>query len=335
MNERKGKHIISASRRTDIPKFYSDWFMKRIQAGYCMVPNPLFPSKVYEVSLKPEDVLAIVFWSKDPSPMIHHLPTLNEQKFCYYFQFTLNNYGGDLEPCVPDLEQRINTFLTLSDSIGRDRVIWRYDPIIWSNKTQVDFHLDNLSWISRKLKGATERLVISFSDDYKKTELRLAKLKKERGYDFQPVPLNTPELLNPLLTGIKEIAKGSDLRVFSCAEDIDLAKYDIEKGSCIDAVLIKRISAKGEDKLAQQLSFDQVEDVSPKNTKENIKKDPNQRSACSCAISKDIGANNTCRHGCAYCYATSGTKEPSEYNKDHDSGWNSITRDYDRAKVVA
>lgn len=324
MNERKGKHIISASRRTDIPKFYSEWFRKRVQAGYCMVPNPLFPESFYEVLLKPENVLAIVFWSKDPKPLMPHLYILDQKGFCYYFQFTLNNYPKELEPCVPDLERRVDTFLELSGRLGRNRVIWRYDPIILSNKTGVDFHLENIEKISKKLKGATERLVISFIDDYKKTKARLDILKGDPGYVFSTDLFNT-DGFGELLKGIEKIAGGSGLKVFSCAEDIDLEKYNMEKSSCIDAELI--------EKIWPELLWDK--DFQKLQRNKNLKKDPNQRAACHCAASKDIGANNTCRHGCAYCYATSGTKEPGEYNKDHDSGWNSITRDYDRAKVVA
>jgi hypothetical protein len=324
MNGRKGKHIISASRRTDIPKFYGEWFMKRIKEGYCMVPNPLFPTKAYEVSLKPGDVLAIVFWSKDPKPLIPHLSVLDEKKFRYYFQLTLNNYDRELEPCVPDLERRVDTFLELSGRLGRDRVIWRYDPIILSNKTGVGFHLENVDKISHMLKGATERLVISFIDDYNKTKARLDRLKSDPGYDFSADPLSA-DGLDELLAGINQMAQGSGLKVFSCAEDVDLAKYNIEKGSCIDAGLI--------EKIWPELLWDK--DFQKLHKNKNLKKDPNQRPACLCVTSKDIGENNTCRHGCAYCYATSGTKEPGEYNKDHNSDWDSITGDCVRTEVVA
>jgi len=162
--------IISASRRTDIPAFYSEWFINRIRAGWCFVPNPLNYDQLAYVSLKPEDVDAIVFWSKNPAPIISHLNELDTMGFRYYFQFTLNAYPKVLEPRIPEFSKRIRTFRELGSKLGPMRVIWRYDPIIISNHTPIDFHIAAFSKIATSVKGSTHRVMISFADYYNKTE---------------------------------------------------------------------------------------------------------------------------------------------------------------------
>ena len=176
--------IISASRRTDIPAFYSKWFMNRLRAGFCQVPNPMNMKKVTTVSLSPDIVTAIVFWSKNPAPLLPHLKELNTRGFDYYFQFTLNDYPRSLEPNVPPFNARIETFKDLSSRVGSSRVVWRYDPIIISNFTDFTFHREKFSWIAEELKDKTQRVVVSIVDFYRKTERRLSLLKEE-GFIFK------------------------------------------------------------------------------------------------------------------------------------------------------
>lgn len=133
--------IISASRRTDIPAFYSEWFMNRISAGFCLVPNPFNPTQVSTVSLAQDDVDAIVFWSRDPRPLMLHLDELDSMGYAYVFQFTINGYPSLLEPGVPKLEVAISTLVELADMIGPSRIVWRYDPIILSNITSPKYHI--------------------------------------------------------------------------------------------------------------------------------------------------------------------------------------------------
>lgn len=271
--------IISASRRTDIPAFYSEWFMNRVREGYCLVPNPFNPDQVARVSLKPGDVDAIVFWSKDPVPLFPHLGELDRRGYRYYFLFTLNGYGLELEPNLPPVEARVAAFRELSVRLGPERVIWRYDPIVLSNRTGALFHEETFAGLAAGLAGATRRVVVSIVDYYRKTERRLARLAGD-GYRFDKGSAAEAHV-KALLKCLREIAVGHGIAMQSCAEETDLRDASIAPGSCVDGELLHRlwgVEAPG--------------------------KDPNQRAACGCVVSKDIGVNDTCLHGCRYCYAT-------------------------------
>jgi hypothetical protein len=171
--------IISASRRTDIPAFYSEWFMNRIRAGYCTTINPFNRHQVARVSLRPNDVDVIVFWTKNPEPLIQHLEELDNCGFRYYFQYTLTGYPKAIEPSVPEPKKGISTFKKLADLIGPEKVIWRYDPIIISNRTDSDYHKKQIDHIARELEGFTHRLVISVVDEYRKAKINFDRLEKQ------------------------------------------------------------------------------------------------------------------------------------------------------------
>ena len=209
------KVINSASRRTDISAFYSRWLINRIRAGFCSVPNPYNPSRISQVSLKPERVEAIVFWPKNPAPLMVHLDELDLRGFHYYFLITLNNYPSALETNLPLLEERLNIFLRLSDCVGPIRVIWRYDPIIISNMTSLDVHRRNFEEITRRLEGSTKRVIISFCDFCRKTERRLSALANE-GYRFQRDAACSPEAKN-MLRDIATMAKNGGMEIMTCA----------------------------------------------------------------------------------------------------------------------
>ena len=286
--------IISASRRTDIPAFYNQWFMNRIRAGWCLVPNPFNPKQVARVSLLPSDIDAIVFWSKNPAPLMAHLDELDELGLRYYFQFTLNNYPKMLEPRVPDFNNRIETFLGLSERLGAARVIWRYDPIIISNLTSYEFHLRNFARIADSLKGATQQVMVSMLDFYQKTSRHLCELK-QRGIVFDREADSSMDV-NELMRGIAQIAKSNGMAIFSCAEERDFTEVGVPPGHCIDEYLLHSLW-----------------EFPCKN-----KKDPGQRKQCGCAVSKDIGINNTCIHGCPYCYATGNCTIASRRYHEHN-----------------
>ncbi|MBI4295020.1 MAG: DUF1848 domain-containing protein [Chloroflexi bacterium] len=286
--------IISASRRTDIPAFYSQWFMNRIRAGFCAVPNPFNTNQVSRVSLKPEDVDAIVFWSKNPAPILTHLDELDQCGFRYYFQFTLNNYPSALEPNIPSVDERLATFLRLAERVGPIRVIWRYDPIIISNMTPVDFHRDTFMRIASSLSGATGRVMVSLCDFYRKTDRRLAALEQQ-GYSFNKDAASSTEVAS-LLEDIAAIAGRHNMEVFTCAEELDFGNLGIRPGMCIDAGLLQKIWS-----------------ISVCTTK-----DPTQRKHCRCVVSKDIGVNDTCMHGCRYCYSTRNNALAERRYSEHD-----------------
>lgn len=274
--------IISASRRTDIPAFYADWFMSRVREGYFHRVNPFNSNQVSGFSLKPEDVDAICFWTKNPRPLMKHLDELDNRGLNYYFQFTLNPYDKTFEPNVSLLQERISTMIELAGRIGPERVVWRYDPVILSSVTSVAWHLEQAEQIASQLKGATRRLVFSFYDFYGKGQGRLNKALQGTGIKLEDI--TAPEhkaALEQIARGFKEIADRYGFQIFSCSEDIDLNSIGIQHGACIDGALISELFG---------------------STSVNAK-DKNQRESCGCVESADMGMYNTCHFRCAYCYA--------------------------------
>jgi len=272
--------IISASRRTDIPAFYSRWLMNRIRAGWCLVPNPVSHKRLSQVSLRPEDVDAIVFWSKDPSPLLPYLDEIDSRGFRYYFQFTLNDYPRILEPNLPTVEKRLATFRRLSQHIGSRRVVWRYDPIIISDITPPAYHLNRFSRLARALNGITHRVMVSFVCLYRKTERRLSILEAQGNFKLDRNIICEANL--ELLKGLASIAHRNGIRMFTCAASPEVSTAGIPPGKCIDDELIREL-------WALDISYH---------------KDPSQRQHCLCTLSKDIGVMDTCLHGCIYCYST-------------------------------
>ena len=263
--------IISASRRTDIPSYYSEWFFNRLNEGYAYVRNPMNPHQVSEVSLSPDVIDGIVFWTKNPQPMLNQLDKL--QDYTYYFQFTLTPYGTDVEKNLPSkTEVILPTFQTLSSIIGKERVVWRYDPILLSDKYTLQFHKNSFREFCEKLANYTEKCTISFLDLYKKIQRNITPL------GIRPLTCGEAEELGGYFS---EIAGEYGLYIDTCAEEMELSKYGIKHASCIDRYRLERI---GKCKL-------------------DIERDKNQRSACECVAGIDLGAYNTCKNGCVYCYA--------------------------------
>ena len=264
--------IISSSRRTDIPSYYSDWFFNRIKAGFVMVRNPRNFNQVKNMSLASEDVDCIVFWTKNPAPMVDKLDILKE--YMYYFQFSITPYGRDVEANLPSkTDAIIPTFKNISSLIGADRLIWRYDPILINAKYTTEYHLQSFEKIAKELQNHTKQVIISFVD-----------------IKYQGLKRNTKELALSdfprqaqlkLAEQLANTAQAYGLKINACAEEADLRQFGIGQAKCIDGELIENL-------LDRSLS---------------LKKDNNQRANCGCASSVDIGMYNTCKNGCKYCYA--------------------------------
>jgi hypothetical protein len=284
--------IISASRRTDIPAFYADWFMNRIHAGFCCVANPFNPGRIARVSLEPEDVDAIVFWTRDPRGLLPRLADLDARGYRYYFLYTLVDYPILLEPHSSPFRGRLLRFRRLADRLGPERVIWRYDPIVLTRRTDPRFHLSAFERIAKELEGCTKRCVISLMHEYAKLRARMRALESE---GFLPVRLDESQL-ERLMVAFRDISHARGMAVTSCAPEQDLARFGILPGSCIDTHLIERL-------FSITLSD---------------RKDPGQRPACRCAVSRDIGAYDTCHAGCPYCYATGSHENALRNRKAHD-----------------
>ena len=314
--------IISASRSTDIPAFFAKWFFNRFAKGYCAWYNPFNQQKMY-ISFK--NCKIVVFWTKNPKPILPYLHELDEKGIHYYFQVTLNDYIKE-----GFVEDRVETFKKLSNMIGKEKVIWRFDPlIITPNITPRDL-LSRIWNIGNKLKGYTDKLVFSFVDvkAYRKVQNNLVKetllFTKET---VESAEANYAQRIE-IVEGLKKIREawkkdGWDIEIATCAEDIDLELYGIEHNRCIDSELMKRIFAEDEElvyylhtlKWPERDIFGQLPPIP---SKEKKVKDTGQRKVCGCMVSKDIGMYNTCRHFCVYCYANT-SKECVLRNKEKHS----------------
>ena len=278
--------ILSVSRRTDIPAFYSEWFMNRIKEGYVMVRNPMSYHAISKVNIRPDVVDCIVFWTKNPAPIMPYLPELDAQ-YKYYFQYTINAYDAEIEPNLPALNKRIDNFIALSKKLGKDRVIWRYDPIIITEKYNLDWHKKAFEYIASKLSDFTDSCVFSYLDMYDKI------VGNMRTVNALPM---SAEVMETIAISLNGIAATQNIKLKTCSEDIDLSALGIERSCCIDPRLIASI-------LGRNL---------------HAKKDPNQRASCGCVESIDIGQYNTCRHGCKYCYANYSTQSVNANARKHD-----------------
>ena len=283
--------IISASRRTDIPALYAEWMLKRLEAGYAMMPNPRNAARAGKVMLSPELVDCIVFWTKNPAPILDKLRHITAMGYAYYFQFTLTAYGRDIEPHLPPKERLLENFAELSGEIGSNRVIWRYDPILLDAAHTVSWHIRRFGEICASLRGHTDRCVLSFIDSCNKPGKHFPEVgAEEQGF---------------LLSEFSGIAREYGIDLFTCSETIETESLGIARSACIDRHI--------------------VEEISERSIRARI--DPNQRPECRCIDSVDIGAYGTCIHGCAYCYATYSVKSALLRWKKHDrdapmiTGW--------------
>ncbi len=273
--------IISASRATDTPAFFSPWLFERLEKGYCKWRNPYNGRDSY-VSFA--NTRFIVFWSKNPAPMLEYLPRLRKKGIGFYIQYTLNDYDAEgLERNVPPLHQRIDTFKRVVDEYGTGSVVWRFDPLILTDKIGIPELIEKIQGIATKLHGYTDKLVFSFADiaGYKKVGANLHRAEVNFREWTEAEMMDFAQQLTELHL---------PMQLCTCAEPINIAKFGIEHNHCIDADLISRLAP--DDTALQMWLF-------------GASKDKGQRPACGCILSKDIGQYNTCTHGCLYCYATS------------------------------
>ncbi len=263
--------IISASRRTDIPSYYSEWLFNRLKEEYVLVRNPMNIHQISRVDLSPRLVDGIVFWTKNPTPMLKRLEEL--EKYNFYFQFTLTAYGPEVEAGLPSKNTVIiPSFQRLSKEVGKEKVIWRYDPIFLNETYTVDYHCKYFEVLASRLAQYTEKCTISFLDFYRNTRRNIKPLR------IQPI---TEEQQMEIVEKLVGIAKRYGLNLDTCAESCDFGKLGVSHACCIDKERFERIG----------------------NYKLNIEKDKNQREECGCIASIDIGAYNTCKNNCLYCYA--------------------------------
>lgn len=319
--------IVSASRSTDIPAFYADWFFYRLKVGYSAWTNPFNGVKSY---ISYDKTRFIVFWSKNPKPLLQYIDILKERGIGCYVQYTLNDYEKEgLERGVPSVDERIETFKQLVDRLGKGSVIWRFDPMILTDKISIDDLLRKVEYIGDRLLGYTEKLVFSFADitEYRKVKSNLEK----NGINYR---VWTEEEMLIFAEKLSELNKKWNYELATCGEKIDINQFGIKHNHCVDDDLMIKLAYKDDDlmkflgmeiKQREALLFD--EEIIPSDAimlpenkyaiKKKNNKDKGQRQFCGCIVSKDIGEYNTCPHLCEYCYANA-SKEVAVRNwKQH------------------
>ena len=280
--------ILSVSRRTDIPAFYGEWFMNRIDEGFVCVRNPFNTNQISRIDISPNVVDCIVFWTKNPKPLLPYLAQLDNLGYKYYFQFTITPYDTDIEENIFDKKEIINTFVKLSKAIGKQKVILRYDPVILTKKYDMDFHVRVFKKLCEKLGAYTDKVIISFLDDYKKTAKNMKDLH---------VKEITKEDMTEIATKFVKVTNDYGLILETCAEAIDLEYLNIDHAKCIDGNLIEEI-----------VEYEII----------NKDKLDANRKDCGCMKSIDIGQYDSCIHNCLYCYANVNKERALSNYKRHN-----------------
>lgn len=267
--------IVSASYRTDIPAFYGDWFMNRLAAGHCRVANP-YGGKDYIVSLRPEDVDGFVFWTKNLAPFLASLSDLAGRALPFVVHYTINGYPRALEASVTDPSQAVEHMRRLADDFGPRVAVWRYDPILLTSLTPADWHIEAFAALAGRLAGATDEAVVSFAHIYAKTKRNLVKAARGGRFDWRD-----PEAAEKrdLIARLAAIARDHAMQLTICSQPA-LQSEGTSAARCIDAT--------------------RLSDVADRPIGARVK---GNRPGCLCHESRDIGAYDTCPHGCVYCYA--------------------------------
>src|SRR5258708_7019698 len=288
--------IISASYKTDIPTFYGEWFMNRLEVGYFKMVNP-YNQQVYRVELTPERVDGFVFWTKNIGPFLKHLPEVKKRGYTFIVQHTINGYPRQLEFRVIDYSRTIEHMKRLSGEYGHNVAIWRYDPIIISSLTPVDWHRSNFEKLAVALEGTTNEVVVSFAQIYKKTMRNMDWAAKEFDFNWDDHEAISHEDIRGLITGLAKVANSYGMKLKICSQKSYLIPGVIEEARCVDADRLEKISNKTiQDKARQK----------------------GNRKECGCFASKDIGEYDTCPHGCVYCYAVQNRDLALQRYKAHD-----------------
>jgi hypothetical protein len=300
-------NIISASRRTDIPAFYSEWFANRVREGYVRWPNP-YGGKPCEVSLLPQDVSIVVFWSKNYSPLIPYLPMLESLGWGMIFHYTITGLPAVFETHVPPASVSVEIAHELAGRYSPEAVMWRYDPVLTSDITDQAYHLRRFEELAQALEGATRRCYFSFPKLYAKVARNIAKLRDESGVHVCEIPDDQRLELAGMMA---DIACRHGIEMHSCCGEY-LLDSRIKKAHCVDAPLLHRLFP---DRLL------------------SVKERPTRRE-CGCYESKDIGAYDTCPHGCVYCYANLNKAIAQTRQSTHNVSHDMLTGDSGKGPFV-
>lgn len=276
--------IINTGGRTDTVQYYSDWLLRRFAEGYVLSRNPLFPDKVTRYELTPDKVDCVVFCSKNYKPILPRLREITD-RFPAYFYYTITAYGKDVEPGVPSIEESIETLKELSALVGKERVAWRYDPVLLTREYTIRRHLDTFPWMARELAPYIDRCIFSFVEMYKKLETNMPEI----------IPMSETER-DALARGLGAAAAKLGMVIQTCGTNGDYTRYGIQASGCITLSILGK---------ANHMEFRNL-------------KHKGMREGCHCMESRDIGAYDTCLNGCKYCYANKNPRKAFENYEYHD-----------------
>lgn len=279
--------IISASRRTDIPAFYMPWFMNRLRAGTVSYPNP-FSGERCAVSLRPEDVHSIVFWSKFYGPFLPHLEELRQRGYRFYCHYTITGAPRALEPHGPDRRRAVAVAHHLAARTSPRHVLWRFDPIVFTPELGADFYLGRFRELAQSLDGVTVRCYFSFATFYGKVARQL----RRAGLQYRDPPLEEKQAL---VAALADIAEEHGITLYACCQDA-LVEGKVRRAHCVDGDLLAELFP----------DRPLVSEARP------------TRQQCGCVASRDIGMYDTCRFGCVYCYANRGPEIAAARRRTHD-----------------
>ena len=276
--------IINVGGRTDIVNYYSEWLINRLKEGYAYSRNPLFTNNVSKISLKPEDVDCLMFCSKNYEPILKYMAEINK-KYRIICHYTITAYGKDVEPNVPSIDKSIETLIKLSEMIGKEKVLWRYDPILLTNTYTIEKHIEMFNYMAKQIAPYVQRCIFSFVEMYKKLDYNMPEI----------IPFTREDKLN-IAEAIGKIAKENNLYIQTCGTDENYEKYGIHLSGCTTTEILEKANGV------------KYKHVKPKG----------MRKGCHCIPSRDIGAYDTCLNGCKYCYANKRPELAKENVKLHD-----------------
>lgn len=276
--------IINTGGRTDTVQYYTEWLLKRFREGYVLSRNPLFPNKVTRYELTPDKVDCVVFCSKNYKPILSNLHEITD-KFNTYFHYTITAYGKDIEPGVPEIDESMETLIELSKIVGKQRVAWRYDPVLLTEKYTIERHLQTFERMAEKLSPRIDRCIFSFVEMYKKLEYNMPEI----------IPLSADDM-DKLAKGLGAIARKHGIFIQTCGTNGDFTRYGIHSSGCMTLDILG---------VANGIEF--------KNLKHK-----GSRQGCHCIKSRDIGAYDTCMNSCKYCYANKNPHKAFDNFKLHD-----------------
>lgn len=276
--------IINTGGRTDTVQYYTEWLLNRFSEGYVLSRNPLFPRKVTRYELTPDKVDCVVFCSKNYRPILPRLHEITE-RFHTYFHYTITAYGKDIEPGVPSIDESIETLIALSEQVGKQRVAWRYDPVLLTEKYTIKRHLETFDYMAKALAPYIDRCIFSFVEMYKKVEANMPEL----------IPL-TDQDMETLAQGLGATAEKYGIFIQTCGTDDKFTQYGIHSSGCMTLDILGK---------ANGITFRKL-------------KHKGMRQGCHCIESRDIGAYDTCMNGCKYCYANRTPRKSFDNYKRHD-----------------